>query len=78
MTTKITVAARTGQIVCMKMIELLCRFLGELGTVSPAEQRKELFGEQTPVIDSSKASTDSVQPGAAAVTPKDRQTKKVE
>ena len=56
---------------------LVCRFLGELGTVSPAEQRKELFGDQASTTDS-KASTDSSQPGAAVITPKDRQTKKVE
>ena len=46
--------------------------------MSPAEQRKELFGDPASTIDSSKASTDSVQPGAAVDTPKDRQTKKVE
>ncbi|KAL3142281.1 hypothetical protein ABBQ38_002624 [Trebouxia sp. C0009 RCD-2024] len=56
-------------------------FLGELGTVSPAEQRKELFGDQTQAIHSTKASdinTNATEPGTAVAAPKDRQTKKVE
>lgn len=52
-----------------------------MGTVSPAEQRKELFGDQTSAINSSKASdidTGAAEPGAAGDAPKAILTKKVE
>ncbi len=52
-----------------------------MGTVSPAEQRRELFGDQTAATDSSKvsdASTDATEPGAAAAAPKDIQTMKIQ
>lgn len=56
-------------------------FLSEIGTISPAEQRKELFGEQKQAIDDNKASDSATDVSAVASTgsvPKDRQTKKVE
>ena len=37
-----------------------CRFLGEIGTVSPAEQRKELFGSKPEAIQEQDAQTDAV------------------
>jgi len=49
-----------------------CRFLNEIGTVSPAEQRAELFGDQKATVEGKPADT------AAVVTPKDSQAKKVE
>lgn len=60
---------------------LMYWFLGELGTVSPAEQRKELFGDQTTAINSNKASdinTGATEPGAAGDAAKAILTKKIE
>ena len=50
----------------------VCRFLNELGTVSPAEQRKELFGDQTTSADNKETDTTTVP------APKDSQAKKAE
>lgn len=47
-------------------------FLNELGTVSPAEQRKELFGDQTTGADNQETDTTTV------AAPKDSQAKKAE
>jgi len=49
----------------------ICRFLNEIGTVSPAQQRAELFGDQ-------KASVEDKPDTATIATPKDSQAKKVE
>ncbi|DBA70779.1 hypothetical protein WJX79_000195 [Trebouxia sp. C0005] len=47
-------------------------FLNEIGTVSPAEQRAELFGDQKATIEGKSADT------ATVTTPKDSQAKKIE
>lgn len=49
-----------------------CRFLNEIGTVSPAEQRAELFGDQKATVEGKPIDT------ATVATPKDSQAKKVE
>jgi len=48
------------------------RFLNEIGTVSPAQQRAELFGDQKATVEGKPADT------ATVTTPKDSQAKKVE
>ncbi len=49
-----------------------CRFLNEIGTVSPAQQRAELFGDKQATVEGKLADT------ATVAAPKDSQAKKVE
>lgn len=53
-------------------------FLGEIGTVSPAEQRKELFGNDTKAIVDTKAIEGEKAQKTATKAPKSRQAKKAE
>ena len=62
----------SGRIAIVTATTSECRFLGEIGTVSPAEQRKELFGTKAEAIQEKDAQTNAV------AAPKARQTKKTE